>query len=277
MLGVSRGTAAKKLFKIEDLRRLRQILSVRRDDEVTELDPKDRPVWNPAMRMFSTRIVSSTRIYGLDVPSNSEVFYSESGRLSSISLGDALRLHDCHLNPRSIVYFYKEGSVDWISLPTDSMVRSLNKKGPKLRARQLASFYRNGFLKETTLAEDTSLQGHRFSEESVVHFANTGPLVWVQLKQASSFPLDKQRMVAQDHSCVEFHHNGQIRSLVLADDVSIQGHFFNKGVNVHFDIHGKLSLAKIYQVARGGFETHPSSGMAVRFQRDGAIREITVT
>ncbi len=268
---------AQRAFDKKDLRQLRHILAAQRelfDDEVTEIDPEDKPVWDPSPRLFSSRLRETTKLYGIAIPPDSETFYTDSGRLSSVSLGDDTEIYGSCYPTDSIVYFLKDGGLDWVSLSTDTWVKTGRKRSSRLLARKLISFYRNGTFKETTLGEDTTINGLRLPEESIVHYSNTGQLVWVQLAHCIAIPYDKQRLVTS--SCLEFHPNGQVRSLILDEEMTIHKHHFEEGVHVHFDMQGNLALAKIHNTPESTDGLHGTS-TAVRFERNGEIKEITVT
>ncbi len=270
------GQATRKHLKKEDLRQLHQILRGGIDTEVTELDPGNRRLLPNRHKVFSTRLHIPMRVHGLELGAGSETFYTDGGRLTSIALGADTEIEGNTYPEGSVAHFFPEGRVDWISLAQDVTLRLARPKLKQLRAQRLVSFYRNGVLKECTLANPMLLGGYEIPEDSIVHFSNEGQLVWVQISQAMSFELQDKLLVARDHSCVEFHHNGTLRAIVLAAATEIQGHRFRQEVTVCFDMAGRLSLAKLRE-AIAKPDGQKSSQTAVRFHRDGMIREVTVT
>ena len=178
---------AQRAFDKKDLRQLRHILAAQRelfDDEVTEIDPEDKPVWDPSPRLFSSRLRETTKLYGIAIPPDSETFYTDSGRLSSVSLGDDTEIYGSCYPTDSIVYFLKDGGLDWVSLSTDTWVKTGRKRSSRLLARKLISFYRNGTFKETT---STARREHRpLLQHGPTGLGATRPLHRDPLRQATS-------------------------------------------------------------------------------------------
>ncbi len=245
------------------------------DLEVTETDPKDRALLVHSPRTFSTRLHADMNVHGLQLPQGSEIFYTERGRLTSIWLGDMTRIGANTFPGTSIAYFFPDAQLDWVSLASDTRLKTNCAQVKKLIAHRLVSFYRNGILKETTLAEAMQIAGYRFPAGTVVHFSNQGQLVWVHINEPMEIRFNKQVLIAAANSCLEFHHNGSLRSIVLANKTEILGHKFHAGVTVCLDMDGKLSLAKVMRLLTHS-RRRSHSQTAVRFHRDGMIKEITI-
>lgn len=295
MRGYHREEGPKNSFEKRDLRKLRQLISRKCEDEITEtsfpnigrddqideetslIEQTPPPNFtNHRRRMFSTNISVALRLHGINLGPGSEVFYTERGRLTSIFLGQETKIGNNQFSAGSITYFFKEGSIDWVSLSQDTIISTPNKLIPKLWARRLISFYRNGMLKETTLAADLELWPYIFPGGSVVHFSNDGRLVWAHLSHNTPFSCNNRELIALQSSCAEFHTNGHVRSIVLAKDTTIQGHLMTRGVQIHLDLEGNLSQAQV-SVTTKQAKTTIKRNTAVRFRRDGSIREVTVT
>ncbi len=243
-------------------------------DEVTETSisrhSPDRPLWDPNHRTFCTHLSVDTRAHGMDLAAGSEIYYTKEGRLTSIFSTEDIQAFGTTYPSGSILHFYMEGTLDWVSLGSETPIQLASQPTLSIRAMGTVSFYRNGQVKETTLDQRVRWAGLSLPPNSVVHFSTEGQLVWIHLAQPMVVTHRQQELLAQANSCVEFHHNGQVRSVHLAESATIQQHYFPRDVTVHFEQSGTLALAQLHSLKK-----HKKVTESIRFDRDGEITEIT--
>lgn len=265
---------AQNSLKKHDLRTLRSLIQSRRHKTSRQVVQTDRPVWDSVHRQYCVHLSRSSRIAGMDLPEGSEVYYTPQGRLASIFLSDTTQIAGQTFPPASMVHLYADGSLDWISLNREAFIEASYPDFPRLAVKRQVSYYRNGQLKEAMLARSTVVQGHLLLADTIIHFSNDGRLVWAQLSGTTTFIIGEQSLSANSQSCVEFHRNGKIRCLTLAQATLLQGHRFDPHVQVKFDPEGHLAMASI-SASQTQRTTHYNT--VLRFERNGSIKEITVS
>lgn len=265
---------AQNSLKKNDLRTLRSLIQSRRHKPSPRDVQTDRPVWDNVHRQYCVHLSRPSRIAGMDLPEGSEVYYTPQGRLASLFLSDATRIAEQIFPPASMVHLYADGGVDWVSLTHETFIEAAHPDLPRLAVKRQVSYYRNGQLKEAMLARPTVLQSHLLLADTIVHFSNDGRLVWAQLSGTTSFIMGEQSLSASSQSCVEFHRNGNIRCLTLAQATLLQGHRFDPHVQVKFDPEGHLAMAAI-SPSQAQPTIHHNT--ILRFERNGSIKEITVS
>ena len=270
------GSALKSLNK-GDLRSLRTLIRDRgrnSTESETEQEPSNRPVWNAVQRQYCVHLSYSSRIQGLELPANTELYYTPQGRLASILLSAATTLNGQSFGAGSTIHLYPDTGIHWASIPEEILIDLEAQNGGSLQATRHVSYYRNGCLKETYLASPSVIQDHLFLADTIVHFSNEGRLVWAQLPETTCFVIAKQSVSARRRSCIEFHRDGNVRSLILDQATLLQGHRFDPSVQVKFGPEGHLAIAQISTLPSGS-ETNAHT--VLRFERNGAIKEITVS
>lgn len=230
------GQLARKRLHKADLQTLRSLL----EGEPTESEH----AWYRPQRMLYTPLAEDAEISGIHLSRGSEVYYTNRGRLTSIILSEDTRFYGNTYPAGSAVYFYKKGGIDWVSLTKPMRIHSRSRHMPTLSVTRMVSFYPNHNIKETTLKKSARIQGHQLYEGSRLHFSSDGVLVWASITRATSFAFDGLTVVAAENSCVEFHRNGRVRSLRLAETTAIDGHRFQRGTEVKFAHDGRPPLSQ---------------------------------
>ncbi len=246
-----------------------EITLVNGPTEVTPLPERRGRGWE----ILCVHLTKNTTLQGHPFRARTEVYYSRQKRLISAILSEDTQLQGSSFPAASIVHFYRDSCIEWVSLSKATWIVPQESELAALKATRSVHYYRNGNIKETTLADETCLQGYTLPAETVVHLSSDGQLVWAQLSQEVTVVSAGFSLVAARHSCIGFYRNGTINNITLAEGTLIVDYAFEKDSVLQFDFQGRLISAEVYSDrARAKFFSHRDT--RIRFNEDTSIREI---
>ncbi len=159
----------------------------------------------------------ATEIQGYHVQGT--VNYFENGKLSSCILAREDTVLGQPLPAGTQLNFLIDGRLDIVCLPSDTYIQSYLCKGEGPGTWHTV-FYPNGQLKLMWSAKDQWIQGIPCREASFWTDAFGGGVG------------------------VHFYPNGKLMQCKLAQDFSLDGHFFKRGQHINFDENGQLVIVK---------------------------------
>lgn len=182
-------------------------------------------------------LAKTSLIQGLEVPAESEVRYSSTGKLFSINAGAPLKIQGFIFGANSELFFDETGSLEWpdkIEVPSGYSWNNIPLK-PKTEAGLTLS----GRLKSAVFTQDTALSPLKMNAGTRVNFRKSGQVILpTRMTLLDNTQIDGYKL--KKDGTVSFYPSGKLESGVLFENKAVQSVLYMAGTPLFLTEKGQV-------------------------------------